>query len=64
MYTLPAVLWFNELHWRPVKHRFTFKLTTLILKTLQPGQPTYLRDPVDEYEHVSTIHWVRLLNVY
>ena len=48
----PALM---ELHWLPVKYRVTFKLATLTFKTLQSGQPTYLRDLVQIYEPVRSL---------
>ena len=48
----PALI---ELHWLPVKYRVTFKLATLTFKTLQSGQPTYLRDLVQIYEPVRSL---------
>src|SRR5208282_4843894 len=48
----PALI---ELHWLPVKYRATFKLATLTFKTLQSGQPTYLRDLFQIYEPVRSL---------
>jgi len=48
----PALM---ELHWLPIKHRVTFKLATLTFKTMQFGQPTYLRDLVKFYDPVRTL---------
>jgi predicted Rossmann fold nucleotide-binding protein DprA/Smf involved in DNA uptake len=45
----------KELHWLPVKHRVTFKLATLTFKTLQSGQPNYLRELVNIYEPPRTL---------
>jgi len=48
----PALI---QLHWLPVEHRLTYKLATLTFKTVQTGQPVYLRELLDDYEPVRTL---------
>ena len=48
----PALIQFHSL---PVEHRLTYKLATLTFKTVQTGQPIYLRELLDDYEPVRTL---------
>lgn len=48
----PALI---HLHWLPVQHRITYKLALLTFKTIQTGQPAYLREILDDYEPVRTL---------
>jgi len=48
----PALI---QLHWLPVEHRLTYKLAILTFKTVQTGQPIYLRELLSDYEPVRTL---------
>ena len=49
---LPAL---KELHWLPVQYRVTFKTAVLVHSMTNTGQPTYLRQLLQDYEPVRSL---------
>jgi Reverse transcriptase (RNA-dependent DNA polymerase)/Endonuclease-reverse transcriptase len=45
----------KELHWLPIVHRVTFKLASLAYTVRASGQPSYLRELIQDYEPARTL---------
>ena len=44
-----------KLHFLPVKARIEFKICLLVFKALKYGQPSYVLDLLETYEHASSV---------